>query len=187
MSMQPVFQQAGDLLLHLLNEALVPAVLNHEDCIRITYPHAEQDYQIGIFLYDIEEIRPYGTPLPVRISETQRQGASLNISLHFLVYANRSMAFQSMTAQDEIILMEAVVRALHNNEPVVLEGQKLSIRLECLTRQEKTSLWQSFGSGLQPAIYLVMEPIVIPSTRLEQVIPVQSFHLKTPKKVDGPL
>lgn len=182
MSLQPVLQQAGDLLLDVLREALVPAVLHAEDDIQIAYPNAEQDYQIGVFLYDIEEIRPYGTALPVRISDTQRQGASRTFALHFLVYANRRMAFQSMTALDEMILMEAVIRTIHNSAPVSLEEDKLNIQLDAVTRQEKISLWQSVGSPLQPAVYLMIEPLVIPSTKLEHFVPVRELVLKSRNK-----
>lgn len=182
MSLQPVLQQAGDLLLHALREAMVPAVLHAGEDIQIAYPTAEQDYQIGVFLYDMEEIHPYGTSLPIRISDTKRQGANRAFALHFLVYANRQMAFQSMTALDEIVLMEAVIRTIHNSAPVFLEGDKLNIQLDNITRHEKASLWQSIGSPLQPAVYLVMEPLVIPSTRLERFVPVREIQIKSRKK-----
>ena len=54
--MQPILQQAGNGLLDVLRQALVPAVLHDADAIQIAYPNAEQDYQIGVFLYDMEEI-----------------------------------------------------------------------------------------------------------------------------------
>lgn len=184
--MQPILQQAGNGLLDVLRQALVPAVLHDADAIQIAYPNTEQDYQIGVFLYDMEEIHPYGTPLPVRISQTQRQGASRTFALHFVVYANRRMAFGSMTAQDELILMEAVIRAVHNSSPVLVEGEKLNIQFDSITRQEKTALWQSAASALQPAVYLVMEPLIVPSTRLEQVIPVREIQLKSRKKEEEP-
>lgn len=182
MNQQPILQQAGDLLLNMLREALVPVVLHAADDIQIAYPTAEQDYQIGVFLYDMEEMRPYGTALPTRISDTQRQGASRSLALHFLIYANRKMAFQSITALDEMVLMEAVIRTIHNSAPLFLEKDKLNIQLEALTRQDKVSLWQSISSPLQPAVYLVMEPVVIPSTKLEHFVPVRELVLKSHKK-----
>lgn len=182
MSLQPVLQQVGNLLLDVLREALVPAVLHAGDDIQIAYPTAEQDYQVGVFLHDIEEIRPYGTALPVRISDTQKQGPSRTFALHFLVYANRRMAFQSMTALDELILMEAVIRTIHNSASTLLEGKKLNLQLDALSRQEKVALWQSISSPLQPAVYLLMEPLVIPSTKLEHFVPVREMVLKSRKK-----
>lgn len=186
MSEAPVLEQAANLLLKLLQQTLVPSVLHTQDTIQITYPSAQQDYRLGIFLYDLEEIRPYGTPTPIRVSETQRQGASRTFSLHFLVYANRKVPFDSMTALDEILLLEAVMRAVHNVVPQELAGETVTLQFDKLPRQDKVALWQSLSSPLQPAVYLVMEPLVIPSTKLERLIPVRQVQLQTGLKKEEP-
>ena len=188
MSEEPVLERAGALLLELLRENLVPSVLHEGDAIRITWPNSEEDYRVGVFLYDIEEARPYGTPAPVRMSDTQRRGASRVFALHFLVYANRKVSFDGMTALDEMTLVEAVMRAVHNAPSGALEGEPVTIRFDGLTCQEKVALWQSMSTPLQPAVYLVMEPFVVPSTRLERLIPVREVQVQSRKKeVQRPL
>ena len=182
MSGAPVLEQAGKLLLEPLQEALVPSVLHSQDAIQITYPNAQQDYRVGVFLYDLEEVRPYGTPPPIRVSDTQRRGPNRTFALHFLVYANRKVPFDGMTALDEMLLLEAVMRAVHNFVPVELEGETVTIQFDSLTRQEKATLWQSLSSPLQPAVYLVMEPLVVPSTKLERFIPVRQVQIKSNRK-----
>lgn len=178
----PVFEQAGGRMRDLLKGALIPSVLHGDDSIQLTFPTSERDYRVGIFLYDMEEVRPYGTPTPIRVSDTQRQGPSCAFALRFLVFANHKAPFDSMTAQDEMILMEAVMRAIHNCAPFELEGETVTIRFDDITRQEKTTLWQSIGSPLQPAVYLVMEPLVVPSTRLERFVPVREIEVQSQKK-----
>lgn len=186
MSGAPILEQAGTLLLELLQKALVPSVLHTQDTIQITYPNSQQDYRLGVFLYDLEEVRPYGTPTPIRVSETQRQGASRTFSLHFLVYANRKVPFDGMTALDEMVLLEAVMRAVHNVVPQELAGETVTLQFDKLTRQDKVALWQSLSSPLQPAVYLVMEPLVVPSTKLERLIPVRQIQIQADQKKEEP-
>lgn len=186
MSQEPVLEWAGNVLLDLLKEAIGRGVLQSEDDIQLTYPNGARDCRVGVFLYDMEEVRPYGTPPPVRTGETQRRGPDRAFALHFLVYANRKVPFDSMTALDELLLLEAAMRAVHSCPPVRLEGEPVSIRFDSLTLQEKTALWQSLGSPLQPAVYLVLEPLVIPSDRLERLYPVRQLQLHIRRKTEGP-
>lgn len=182
MNREPVLARAGDLLRELLQQALLPGVLSGEDDIRLTWPQASEDYRLGVALYDIETVRPYGTPVPVRLSETERRGPGESFTLRFLVYANRNVPFDSLTADDEMVLLEAVLRAVHNADPLSLAGTPVTLRMDTLTRSEKVALWQSFSAPLQPAVYLIMEPLVVPSDRLERFVPVRNIQIKSNKK-----
>ena len=183
MSCEPVFERAGTYLLEQIRKALVPAVLQTEDGIQITFPKAERDYRVGICLYDVEEVRPYGTPRPIRNEATREiRGASRSFILHFLVYANQNTPFDSMTATDEMVLIEAVMRAIHNSTPLELEGEKVELHFDKLSLGEKTNLWQSFSSPIRPAVYLSMEPLVVPSTKLERYVPVREVDVKSGRK-----
>ena len=73
MSEEPIFEQLGSLLLERLRREMVPAVLHQEDDIKLTHPGAETDYRFGVFLHDMEEVRPYGPPSSVRVNEDTRR------------------------------------------------------------------------------------------------------------------
>jgi len=182
MSREPVFERLGNLLLERLREELVPAVLNQEDDIKLTHPGAETDYRFGVFLHDIEEIRPYGPPAVVRVSEDTRRHPDCLLALHFLLYANRKVPFDSMTALDEMVLLEAGMRAVHSMQPLEVDGQMVRVQFHTLSAQEKTALWQSLSSPLQPAAYLTLEPVRIPSTRIRRTPPVREVQLSTRRK-----
>ena len=114
MSEEPVFERIGNLLLERLREEMVPAVLNQGDDIKLTHPGAETDYRFGVFLHDIEEVRPYGPQSSVRLSEDTRRRPDRLLALHFLMYANRKVPFDSMTALDEMVLLESAMREVHS-------------------------------------------------------------------------
>jgi len=187
MSQEPVFERIGALLLERLRDELVPAVLSREDDIKLTHPGAEEDYRFGVFLHDIEEMRPCGPPAAVRVSEDTRRHPDCLLALHFLLYANRKVPFDSMTALDEMVLLEAGIRAVHSMEPLEADGRKVKVGFHELALNEKTALWQSLGSPLQPAAYLTLEPVRIPSARIRRTPPVREVRLSAKRKGVSPI
>jgi len=185
MSREPVFERLGDLLLKRLREELVPAVLNREDDIKLTHPGAETDHRFGVFLYDIEEVRPCGPPASIRESEDARRHPDRLLSLRFLLYANRKVPFDSMTALDEMVLLEAAIRAVHSMGSLEIDGQRVKVELHQMSFSEKTSLWQSLNSPLQPAAYLTLEPVRVPSARVRRTPPVREVRLDSRRMGDG--
>lgn len=184
MSQEPVFEQLGKLLLERLRRELAPAVLNQGDDIKLAHPGAEADYRFGVFLHDIEEVRPYGPPSSVRVDEATRRHPDRLLALHFLLYANRKAPFDSMGALDEMVLLEAAIRAAHSMGPLEVDGQKVRVGFHGLAAQEKAALWQSLGSPLQPAAYLTLEPVRIPSARIRRTPPVREVQLAARRKED---
>ena len=182
MSEEPIFEQLSSLLLERLRREMVPAVLHQEDDIKLTHPGAETDYRFGVFLHDMEEVRPYGPPSSVRVNEDTRRHPDHLLALHFLLYANRKVPFDSMSALDEMVLLEAAMRAVHSMEPLEVAGQQVKVHFHELARNEKTALWQSLSSPLQPAAYLTLEPVQIPSTRIRRTPPVKEFQLSAKRK-----
>lgn len=182
MSRDPVFERLGSLLLDRLRGEMVPAVLSQGDDIQITYPGARTDYRFGVFLHDMEEVRPYGPSAPVRVSGDIRRHPDRLLALHFLLYANRGVPFDSMSALDEMVLLEAAVRAAHSMEPLEVDGGKVNVKFHELAGTEKTALWQSLSSPLQPAVYLTLEPVRIPSTRIRRTPPVREVRLTAGQK-----
>lgn len=184
MSGEPIFEHIANLLLERLRSEMVPAVLSQADDIRLTYPGAPADYRFGVFLHDMEEIRPCGPPASLRVSEDTYRHPDLLLALHFLLYANRKVPFDSMSGADEMVLLEAAVRAVHSMEPLEAENQRVRVAFRQLSGNEKASLWQSLSSPLQPAVYLTLEPVKLPSARIRRIPPVQEVRLTTARKGD---
>ena len=182
MSQEPVFERIGNLLLERLRGEMIPAILSQEDDIKMTPPGAETDYRFGVFLHEIEEVRPYGPSASVRLSEDTRRHPDCLLALHFLLYANRKVPFDSMSAMDERVLLEAAIRAVHSMEPLEIDGQKVNVRFHELAGNEKASLWQGLSSPLQPAAYLTLEPVRIPSSRIRRTPPVREVRIAARRK-----
>lgn len=182
MNQEPIFERVAGLLLTRLRGAMVPGVLNAEDAVKLAHPGADADYRFGVFLYDIQEVRPNGPPGMRRVSESEHQFPDRLLALHFLLYANRKVPFDSMDAGDEMILLEAAIREIHSMGALELDGAPVKVFFDELTRGEKVSLWQSLSSPFQAAAYLRLEPVPVPSARIRIIPPVREVSVNAHRK-----
>ncbi len=179
MSQEPVLIRAGELLLDYLRRELVPVVLSSPDMLRLGHPGMEDEFRLGLCLYETEEVRPNGPPAMTRLSPDTHGLPDLPLVLRFMTFANRKAAFGGMRAADELTMLEAVLRAVHGCAGLTMDGRKLRLTLHPLEQREKFSLWQSMNAPLQPAAYLALEPVVVPNTRIRRIPPVREVELST--------
>lgn len=179
MNDEPVLAGVSGTLLEYLRGALCPGVLSEGEGVKLTHPGAEEEFRLGLSLYDIEEIHPGGPPRPVPLGEDRRRFPGLTLSLHYLAFANRKAAFHGVEAGDELLLLEGVLRAVADAPDLTWDGQRLHVFLQPLEFNQRASLWQSLSCPLQPAVYLTVEPASIPSARILKVPAVRSAEVRS--------
>lgn len=185
LSREPVIGRACALLLERLRGELAPAVPGAEDAVQLAYPGMEADYRLGVFPYDMEEIRPFGPPGEERIRDSAMRSPCRLLALHLLLYANRRVPFDGMEGMDELLLLEGAARAAQDMAPLEVDGQQVRVGFLHLEPGEKTALWQSLGQPLQPAVYLTLEPLRLPGGRLRPIHPVKEARLSARRKEGG--
>jgi len=171
---EPVLAGVSGWLLEYLRDALCPGVLSDRESVKLAYPGADEEFRLGLSLYDLEEIRPGGPPHMVPQGEDLRRFPDLAISMHYLVFPNRKAPFRGVEAVDEMLMLEGVLRAVSNRAGLEWGGQRLLLSLQPLDLEGRSALWQSLGQPLQPAVYLTIEPVPIPSGRVLRVPVVRS-------------
>lgn len=175
MNGEPIFERVCDALLKKLRGDLGAVMVNPRDGIRLSHPGAEEDFQLGVYLYDMEEVRPNGPSRPVRLNEQDRRLPDLNLALRLMIFANRKVAFNAMGAEDEVRFLEAAIRSLHSITELETEAGRVKISFQALTQAEKVSLWQSMNCPFQSAVYVDLQPVSVPSTRILRVPPVREI------------
>ncbi len=166
---EPVLTRVGGLVLDYLRQGLVPGVLAEGDMVKLTWPGAQEDFRLGLCLYDLESVRSGGPGTPTRQGEDQWRRPDLLLSLRFFAFANRKAAFHGVEAADELILLEAVLRAVYGAPDLPLgEGKAFRLALDRVERSEKTALWQSFHVPGQSAVWFSAEPVAIPGRPLSR-------------------
>jgi len=182
MSGEPVLAAVSGLLLNYFRGELVPAVLGEEDMVKLAAPGGQEDFRLGLCLYDLEEIRPGGPGTMRRLSGEERRHPDLALSLSLFAFANRKAAFHSMEAEDELLLLEAAARAVHSSAGLAWGDGTLQVTLAGLEQDRRCALWQSLNSPLQPAVYFTVEPVPIPSARVRRVPAVRTVEPSIRKK-----
>ena len=182
-----MLERLGALLLERLREALCPGVLASPDDAALAPPGgARKDFRLGVFLYDIRNSSPFGAAPPVRISATERRLPPKTVDLCYLLFANRAVPFDGMQAEDEALLLEAALRAVHDGVRLPCGVDELTVRFESLTLAEKAALWQALGSPMQPAVYVCAAPVSIPSGRVLRAPAVREISYHMDKKEEAP-
>ncbi len=166
---EPVLTRVGGLVLDYLRQRLAPGVLAEGDMVKLTWPGAQEDFRLGLCLYDLESVRAGGPGTPTRQGEDKWRRPDLLLSLRFFAFANRKAAFHGVEAADELILLEAVLRAVYGAPGFALgEGKAFQLTLDRVERSEKTALWQSFHVPGQSAVWFSAEPVAIPGRPLSR-------------------
>lgn len=168
-SREPVLTQAGRQVLAYFRRRLVPGVLAEGDMIRLAWPGAQEDFRLGLCLYGLELLRSGGPGTPERGAEDRWRKPDLLLSLRFFAFANRKSAFHSVEALDELILLEAALRAVYAAPDFSPgEGGAFRLGLDKMERGEETALWQSFQAPSQSAVWFSAQPVAIPGRPLDR-------------------
>ena len=166
---QPVLARVGELVVDYFREKLIPGVLAEGDMVKLAWPDGQEDFRLGLCLYDLESVRAGGPGTPTRQGEDKWRRPDLLLSLRFFAFANRKAAFHGVEASDELILLEAVMRAVYGAPGFPLgEGKTFQLTLDRVERSEKTALWQSFHVPGQSAVWFSAEPVAIPGRPLSR-------------------
>ncbi len=168
MRAEPVLTAVSGLVLDHFRGELVPGVLGEPDMVKLAQPGGQEDFRLGLCLYDLELIRPGGPGRMTPMSKEESRYPDLLLSMRFFAFANRKAAFHSVEAEDELLLLEAAARAVHS-APGLLFQERGAMTLDAMDRERKPSLWQSLSAPLQPAIYFTVEPVSIPSARIRRI------------------
>ncbi len=182
---EPVFGEACAALLEYVRKELVPNVVSAADTIKLSYPGMEGEFRLGLYIYNIEEVRPNGPSLPVRIENEGRRQPDLKLALRIMAFVNRKAAFNSMTSEEELLLLEGIFRAVYASSNLEFKGGVLKMSLDNFTNHEKVSLWQSLSKPIQPAVYFSLEPLLVPGTRIVKIPKVREVELITKRKDRG--
>lgn len=174
--------QAGKCLLALLRESLCPEYVRDQDAIAFAAPWDEEDYRVGVYLYDIQDFS-ICHPAAVMENETGQRFPPKAVELSYLVFCNEKHQFGGLQREGMHAIFNEVIRAVYDH-PVFLQENGETVEISFLRESEdfKIRLWGSFQQALQPAIYIRVAPILVSSRRVKEVHPVQERDYRTGRK-----
>ena len=165
--------QTGKSILKLLKKALCPDYVRDEDTVVLTAPWDEEDYRVGVYLYDIQDYSPVFTQ-GAFIDEQRRRFPPKAAELSYLIFCNQNHRFGGLQREQLHMVLNEIVRAIYDNPVLEREdGENVEISFLRENVEFKIRLWGSFHQALWPAVYVKAAPVLIASRRLQSINRVQ--------------
>lgn len=169
-------------LLELLRENLCPEYVRDKDTIVLTSPWNEEDYRIGVYLYDIQD---YSVIIPqsVTINDKERRLPPKAAELSYLIFCNSRSRFGGLQVEPLHMMLNEIMRTVYDN-PVMDRGDGETVQFSFLREsiEFKIRLWGSFNQPLCPAIYVNAAPTLISSRRIQNINRVEQRDYDIQKK-----
>lgn len=174
--------QTGKCLLELLRKKLCPDFVRDEDNIVLTAPWDEEDYRVGIYLYDIQDYSVCATQETV-ISDEERRFPPKAVELSYLVFCNARHRFGGVQREQLHAVLNEIIRAVYDNPVLEREdGEEVQLAFLRESVEFKIRLWGSFSQPLQPAVYLRAVPVLLTSRRQRKASMVEERDYRVRRK-----
>ncbi|MCM1192410.1 MAG: DUF4255 domain-containing protein [Butyrivibrio sp.] len=159
----------GKSLLELLRDSLCPGYVRDRDSILFAAPWEEEDYRVGVYLYDIQDYSQAVTAASDTGSDTLRFPPKA-VELSYMLFCNEKHRFGGLQRERIQGILNEIIRTLHDHPSLQREdGETVGVSFLWESVEFKIRLWGSFNQPLQPAVYLRAAPVAVASARTRKV------------------
>lgn len=181
--------EVGEVLVKLLIDNLVPDVVLSSDNIGLCSPEEHGDFNLGIFLFDIEENEEVVKRGMVNAGLRRQVYPSIFLDLYYMVtaYSNSDLKFR---ASEEQKILGRVVQVFRDysvlSEQVLGEGASVSARigLQKMEQYEKIRMWNFSNLPYKASLFYRVGPVEINSDKGKDITRVTdvTFAVKEQKR-----
>lgn len=155
--------------MELLRESLCPGYVRDRESILLTAPWEEEDYRVGIYLYDIQDYSQ-AVAAAAETGENALRFPPKAVELSYMLFCNEKHRFGGVKREQIQGVLNEIVRTLHDHPSVRREdGETVGISFLRESVEFKIRLWGSFSQPLQPAVYLRAAPVLVASSRTRKI------------------
>lgn len=166
-------------LLRTLREYLCPEPVQSPEAIKLASPaDKNNDYQLGLFLYDLRELGEYRPSTQLRGADNRKTFPPRTLSLHYMLYLNGKAQIAAGAEAEQRILGRAL--QVLSDRPLVdmaaahpFEGApdaSAAVTFLQLSFEEKCRIWSALSIPYQVGLYFSASPILLSSTRSEPFV-----------------
>ena len=166
-----VISDVSNCILKTLRDNLCPELISSPESVMLTIPTDKNaDFQLGLYLYDMQEMREYRQTEYVRLNASKRKLPPKPLNLYYAVYIN-SKSQMALDAENEQRILGRVLQILMDN-PVLAESvaeedeMEATITIQTMSFEEKTKLWSVLDIPYQLAIYFSVAPVLLSSRKV---------------------
>ena len=164
-----IIADTGKCLVEMLQEALVPELIQNPSEIGLRSPEDRGDTSLGLFLYDIkpsEEVYQRGNV----VTKERISKPPMYLSLFYMITAYSKGDIMYRLMQEEQILGR-VIQVFHDNpiiplakvDPQMTSGTELHIQMQKIAPDEKSRIWNFPNVGNRLSLFYKVSPVAIDS------------------------
>ena len=165
-----IISDVSNVVLKLLRENICPELIQSPESIALAAPTDKNaDFQLGLYLYDIQELREYQNLDMIRLRGNQAQYPPKPLNLFFALYMNTKSHMMSNVENEQRILGRAMQVLMDHAilyETAENDETSASITLLPMSYEEKTKIWSVLSIPYQLGIYFSVAPVLLSSRRI---------------------
>lgn len=167
-----IISDVSNQILNLLREHMCPELIQSPEAIKLVSPSDKNaDFQLGVYLYDIQELREYKQVDLIRTGNNKAQYPPKPLNLFYVVYINTKSQMVSDSENEQRILGRVIQVLMDNAILSEIEEQNedesLAVTLLTLSFEDKTKLWSVLNLPYQVGIYFSVSPAMLSSRKVK--------------------
>jgi len=186
-----IISDISQYIADMLRNKLYPSFISSKEAISLVSPiDKNADYQMGIYLYDIQAMSEYTLPQMISIGHNKKQYPPKSLKLRYMVYLNKKAQIVAK-GEDEQRILGLTIQLLYDNPSITISkihnlsdafDETASISILNLNVDEKSKIWTALTLPMQLGIYLEVSPVLLASTREVTVTRVAETTFSTEEK-----
>ena len=166
-----VISEISNEILKVLRENICPELIQSSESVKLVTPTDKNaDFQLGLYLYDIQELREFKQMDLIRTGGDKAKFPGRPLNLFYTLYINsKSQMMADAESEQRIIgrsiqiLMDHAV--LNNTSDDDSDEEGAAITFLTLSFEDKSKLWSVLSMPYQLAVYFTVSPVVLSSRR----------------------
>lgn len=184
-----IIADVSNELIKTLRESLCPEPLQSPEAIQLASPADKNaDFQLGLFLYDVQEFSEYRVSAPVRTSDNRKQMPPKPLQLYYMLFVN-SKAQIAAGAESEQRVIGCAIQTLADRPFLTVaagageQGQEnAALTFSTLTFDDKSKIWSALSSPYQVGVFFSVSPVNLSSKRSQRFTRVTSTQVEINQK-----
>lgn len=181
-----VISEAGNALVSLLRERLVPEIIKNKDAIGLATPAEHGDFVVCIHLYDVSESEEFRLSGMVSDGVKRQKYPPIHLTLSYMitVFSASDIKFRS---EEEHKIIGRIIQVLRDESVLNLENMefeagvgKEGVRLEMrkMELEEKLKVWNFPNLANKLSLFYKLGPLPLDSARTKEIKRVRSIEFK---------
>lgn len=188
--------EAGESLAELLRSRMTPEPVVKRENIGLCEPHSPEDFQLTIWVYNIEIIKGTGERTgfhPDPDDPSRERFAPMQVKLSVLISAHSKAPAISKSADEYRILGKAM--QVINDTPrlpkdclvgtLTEQGEPVLLEIKQLSSEEISRVWNNTSKTIRPSFGVEISQVFIGSKRVRDVAPRVTTAAFDTKAIDG--